>query len=79
MIHVVYQVLTTCSVCCLRVVVADTVVIFPPEHETAEGGIAHGEVSEVLEKPFSRDEQVRAISLRWMIRRVQPFITDTYV
>jgi septum formation protein len=38
---------------------ADTVVIFPPERDTAEGGKAHGETSEILEKPLSRDEQVR--------------------
>lgn len=37
---------------------ADTVVIFPPEKETAEGGSAHGETSEILEKPLNRAEQV---------------------
>jgi septum formation protein len=39
-------------------VIADTVVIFPPEKDTAEGGEAHGETSEILEKPLSRDDQV---------------------
>ena len=38
--------------------IADTVVIFPPERDTVEGGEAHGEVSEILEKPINRDEQV---------------------
>lgn len=37
---------------------ADTVVIFPPERDTREGGSAHGETSEILEKPISRDDQV---------------------
>ena len=37
---------------------ADTVVIFPPEKETVDGGISQGEVSEILEKPISKDEQV---------------------
>lgn len=37
---------------------ADTVVVFPPEKDTAEGGSAHGEVSEILEKPINKDEQV---------------------
>jgi septum formation protein len=37
---------------------ADTVVIFPPEKDTAEGGDAHGETSEILEKPLSKHEQV---------------------
>ena len=39
---------------------ADTVVIFPPEKDTQDGGDAHGEVSEILEKPFSKQEQVRS-------------------
>lgn len=33
-------------------------VIFPPEKDTAEGGDAHGETSEILEKPLSKHEQV---------------------
>lgn len=33
--------------------------IFPPERETVEGGVSHGEVSEILEKPISKNEQVR--------------------
>lgn len=32
--------------------------VFPPEKDTAEGGPAHGEVSEILEKPINKDEQV---------------------
>ena len=36
---------------------ADTVVIFPPERDTAEGGKHEGEVSEILEKPISRQDQ----------------------
>ncbi|KAE8540763.1 hypothetical protein D1P53_003127 [Cryptococcus gattii VGV] len=32
--------------------------VFPPEKDTAEGGSAHGEVSEILEKPINKDEQV---------------------
>lgn len=38
--------------------IADTVVIFPPERDTAEGGKHEGEVSEILEKPISRQDQV---------------------
>lgn len=37
--------------------------IFPPEQETAAGGIAHGEISEILEKPFSKAEQVGVLDL----------------
>jgi septum formation protein len=37
---------------------ADTVVIFPPEKDTAEGGKHEGEISEILEKPISRADQV---------------------
>lgn len=37
--------------------IADTVVIFPPERDTAEGGKHEGEVSEILEKPISRQDQ----------------------
>ena len=40
---------------------ADTVVIFPPEKDTVDGGIAHGETSEVLEKPLSKQDQVSCI------------------
>jgi hypothetical protein len=35
------------------------VVIFPPEKDTAEGGKHEGEISEILEKPVSRADQVR--------------------
>nr|XP_018264365.1 septum formation protein Maf [Kwoniella dejecticola CBS 10117]OBR86523.1 septum formation protein Maf [Kwoniella dejecticola CBS 10117] len=45
------------------VISADTVVIFPPEKDTAEGGQFHGEISEVLEKPINKDEQARSLSL----------------
>ena len=38
---------------------ADTVVIFPPERDTAEGGKHEGEISEILEKPISRADQAR--------------------
>jgi septum formation protein len=38
---------------------ADTVVIFPPERDTADGERAHGETSEILEKPINEEEQVR--------------------
>jgi septum formation protein len=34
------------------------VVIFPPEKDTAEGGKHEGEISEILEKPVSRADQV---------------------
>ncbi len=37
--------------------------IFPPEKETTEGGVSQGEVSELLEKPTSKDEQMRALLL----------------
>ncbi|KIR31232.1 septum formation protein Maf [Cryptococcus deuterogattii 99/473] len=43
------------------VISADTVVVFPPEKDTAEGGSAHGEVSEILEKPINKDEQARSL------------------
>jgi septum formation protein len=42
---------------------ADTVVIFPPEKDTAEGGKHEGEISEILEKPVSRADQVGYASL----------------
>nr|XP_019012400.1 septum formation protein Maf [Kwoniella pini CBS 10737]OCF51181.1 septum formation protein Maf [Kwoniella pini CBS 10737] len=45
------------------VISADTVVIFPPEKDTIEGGQYHGEISEVLEKPINKDEQARSLSL----------------
>ncbi|WVQ83550.1 septum formation protein Maf [Cryptococcus sp. DSM 104549] len=45
------------------VISADTVVIFPPEKDTVEGGVAHGEVSEVLEKPINKDEQAKNLAL----------------
>ncbi|BEJ11275.1 hypothetical protein CspHIS471_0106970 [Cutaneotrichosporon sp. HIS471] len=45
------------------VISADTVVIFPPEKETAEGGSAHGETSEILEKPLNKAEQFRILDL----------------
>ncbi|ORX36412.1 inosine triphosphate pyrophosphatase-like protein [Kockovaella imperatae] len=45
------------------VISADTVVIFPPEEDTAEGGEAHGEESEILEKPMSKDEQRRWLNM----------------
>ncbi|RSH94370.1 hypothetical protein EHS25_004173 [Saitozyma podzolica] len=45
------------------VISADTVVIFPPEKDTAEGGDAHGETSEILEKPLSKHEQARSLAL----------------
>ncbi|WVR04072.1 septum formation protein Maf [Kwoniella sp. DSM 27419] len=45
------------------VISADTVVIFPPEKDTADGGQYQGETSEVLEKPINRDEQTRSLSL----------------
>jgi len=35
------------------------VVIFPPEKDTAEGGKHEGEISEILEKPVSKADQVR--------------------
>ncbi|WRT65427.1 septum formation protein Maf [Kwoniella shivajii] len=44
------------------VISADTVVIFPPEKDTAEGGQYHGEISEVLEKPINKNEQTRSLS-----------------
>lgn len=44
------------------VISADTVVVFPPEKDTAEGGPAHGEVSEILEKPINKDEQARSLA-----------------
>jgi septum formation protein len=50
-----------------KLTAADTVVIFPPEKETAEGGSAHGETSEILEKPLNRAEQVSLL----------PFYTDS--
>ncbi|ORY25250.1 inosine triphosphate pyrophosphatase-like protein [Naematelia encephala] len=43
------------------VISADTVVIFPPEKDTQENGAAHGEISEILEKPINKDEQIRAL------------------
>ncbi|KAK8861326.1 septum formation protein Maf [Kwoniella newhampshirensis] len=45
------------------VISADTVVIFPPEKDTAEGGSAHGEVSEVLEKPINKEDQAKILGL----------------
>ena len=42
--------------------VGDTVVVFPPEKDTSEGGVSYGQVSEILEKPISKDEQ-----LRWLM------------
>lgn len=45
------------------VISSDTVVIFPPEKDTAEGGIAHGEHSEILEKPPNKAEQARLLDL----------------
>jgi septum formation protein len=42
-------------------IIADTVVIFPPERDTAEGGKHEGEVSEILEKPISREDQASLI------------------
>ncbi|EJT46125.1 hypothetical protein A1Q1_05336 [Trichosporon asahii var. asahii CBS 2479] len=42
---------------------SDTVVIFPPEKDTAEGGKYHGEHSEILEKPINKEEQLRALDL----------------
>ncbi|TXT11028.1 hypothetical protein VHUM_01779 [Vanrija humicola] len=45
------------------VISADTVVIFPPEKDTAEGGVAHGEHSEILEKPPNKHEQLRLLDL----------------
>ncbi|WWC98889.1 septum formation protein Maf [Kwoniella sp. B9012] len=44
------------------VISADTVVIFPPEKDTVEGGQYHGEISEVLEKPINKHEQIRSLS-----------------
>nr|XP_019049948.1 septum formation protein Maf [Kwoniella bestiolae CBS 10118]OCF28878.1 septum formation protein Maf [Kwoniella bestiolae CBS 10118] len=44
------------------VISADTVVIFPPEKDTVEGGEYHGEISEVLEKPINKHEQIRSLS-----------------
>ena len=47
---------------------ADTVVIFPPEKDTAEGGKHEGEISEILEKPVSRADQVgRLMRLLWSV------------
>ncbi|KAK4685448.1 hypothetical protein P7C73_g4703, partial [Tremellales sp. Uapishka_1] len=43
------------------VISADTVVVFPPESETREGGASHGEHSEILEKPLSKAEQMRSL------------------
>ena len=43
-----------------KVFSGDTVVIFPPERETVEGGESHGEVSEIFEKPIAKVEQVRS-------------------
>lgn len=43
------------------VISADTVVIFPPEKDSAEGGISAGEVSEILEKPLNKEEQYRIL------------------
>lgn len=34
--------------------------IFPPEKDTIDGGIAQGETSEILEKPLSKEDQVSA-------------------
>ncbi|BEJ03547.1 hypothetical protein CcaverHIS641_0107220 [Cutaneotrichosporon cavernicola] len=48
------------------VISADTVVIFPPEKETAEGGSAHGETSEILEKPLNRAEQPELRGCNWL-------------
>ncbi|WVQ94321.1 septum formation protein Maf [Kwoniella sp. CBS 9459] len=45
------------------VISADTVVIFPPEKETVDGGIHQGETSEVLEKPLNKAEQARSLAL----------------
>ncbi|WVQ73889.1 septum formation protein Maf [Cryptococcus sp. DSM 104548] len=45
------------------VISADTVVVFPPEKDTAEGGDAHGEVSEILEKPVNKDDQAKVLGL----------------
>lgn len=45
------------------VISADTVVIFPPERDTAVGGDAHGEHSEILEKPLNENEQGRLLEL----------------
>ncbi|KAK1920810.1 inosine triphosphate pyrophosphatase-like protein [Papiliotrema laurentii] len=45
------------------VISADTVVIFPPEKETREGGRYHGEVSEIMEKPVNKDEQTKWLNL----------------
>ncbi|WVO17937.1 septum formation protein Maf [Cryptococcus depauperatus] len=45
------------------VIAADTVVVFPPEKDTEEGGAAHGEISEILEKPINNDEQAKNLAL----------------
>lgn len=42
---------------------ADTVVIFPPEKDTKEGGEYAGEHSEILEKPANKDEQLHLLDL----------------
>lgn len=45
------------------VISADTVVIFPPEKDTAEGGISAGQTSEILEKPLNKEEQYHLLDL----------------
>ncbi|CAD6582013.1 MAG: hypothetical protein TREMPRED_003155 [Tremellales sp. Tagirdzhanova-0007] len=45
------------------VISGDTVVIFPPERDTVEGGVFHGEMSEIFEKPISKVDQLRTLSL----------------
>lgn len=48
----------------LELIAADTVVIYPPEKDTREGGDAQGETSEILEKPLNREEQVSFCEVR---------------
>ncbi|KAL7419821.1 hypothetical protein Q5752_005737 [Cryptotrichosporon argae] len=59
------------------VISADTVVIFPPERDTARGGPAEGETSEVLEKPVNAADQ-RAV-LRLMAGRQCEVVTGVCI
>ena len=54
--------------------IADTVVIFPPERDTAEGGKHEGEVSEILEKPISRQDQASFVMIQRRILTVQKHV-----
>jgi hypothetical protein len=50
------------------------VVIFPPEKDTRPGGLYEGEISEIMEKPANKHEQVGLKRHVWSVDNAETLI-----